>query len=553
MMSAAFIIGSPQQEAIWEFLRTSPQHGLIDAVAGSGKTFTIVEGIVRLGGSVDAVVMAFNKHIATEMVNRLRARGVDGRAQTYNSFGWGACLDALGRGLRLDDKKLPIIVDDLLLRQKLTDRQYRQAFGALQKLARLAKCYLLNWQDEGFRSAASNIIDRHDIDVNGTSSVLVLDLLPEVLRRCLAQRDVLDFDDQCWFPVMLGFSLRRCEMLLIDEAQDTNKMQQELAMLACPEGRIIVVGDRNQAIYGFRGADMNALGDMATRLEATERGCAHLPLTITRRCPKSHVRLAQSLVPQIEAMDDADEGEVEEIYSASPADEVEQAAAKMRPGDLAICRVNKALVPVCYALLRRGVKAQIRGRDIGAGLLLLVERLKADGVPLLLEKLGSYQQREERRIEAAGGSTAKLQALADKCDTLRELCDGARGLKDLRDRIERIFADFEDDGRPRDAVILGTIHRTKGLEAATIFILRPDLLPHPMARQKWEKQQEANLAYVACTRAKYGNGQPGGIVFCGPQPLIYGSPARAFEQAEQTRQEWEEARARTRTMRAGIV
>ena len=68
--------------------------------------------------------------------------------------------------------------------------------------------------------------------------------------------------------------------------------------------------------------------------------------------------------------------------------------------------------------------------------------------------------------------------------------------------VEQLFADFETDGRPKQAVVLGTIHKTKGLEAVRVWILRADLLPHPMARKEEDRTQERNCAYIVVTRAK---------------------------------------------------
>ena len=48
--------------------------------------------------------------------------------------------------------------------------------------------------------------------------------------------------------------------------------------------------------------------------------------------------------------------------------------------------------------------------------------------------------------------------------------------------------------------MFSTIHRAKGLEADTVHLVRPDLLPHPMARG-WQVEQETHLRYVAHTRA----------------------------------------------------
>lgn len=50
--------------------------------------------------------------------------------------------------------------------------------------------------------------------------------------------------------------------------------------------------------------------------------------------------------------------------------------------------------------------------------------------------------------------------------------------------------------------MLSTIHKAKGLEAERVFILKPDLMPHPKAKRGWEIDQENNLRYVAITRSK---------------------------------------------------
>jgi len=63
--------------------------------------------------------------------------------------------------------------------------------------------------------------------------------------------------------------------------------------------------------------------------------------------------------------------------------------------------------------------------------------------------------------------------------------------------IEQIFSDNGKAG-----VKLSSVHRAKGLEANVVWILCPDLMPHPKAEQPWEQEQEMNLKYVAITRAK---------------------------------------------------
>jgi ATP-dependent exoDNAse (exonuclease V) beta subunit len=59
--------------------------------------------------------------------------------------------------------------------------------------------------------------------------------------------------------------------------------------------------------------------------------------------------------------------------------------------------------------------------------------------------------------------------------------------------------DAKDDG---DSIILSSVHSCKGLEAETVYILRPELMPHPKATRPEDTEQENNIRYVALTRSK---------------------------------------------------
>lgn len=67
-----------------------------------------------------------------------------------------------------------------------------------------------------------------------------------------------------------------------------------------------------------------------------------------------------------------------------------------------------------------------------------------------------------------------------------------------RGRAESMFSDLDD----RNAVVLSSVHRAKGLEADTVVILRPDLLPGPWAETPQDVRQERNCLYVAATRSR---------------------------------------------------
>jgi DNA helicase II / ATP-dependent DNA helicase PcrA len=320
-------------------------------------------------------------------------------------------------------------------------------------------------------------------------------------------------------------------------------------------GRIIVFGDEKQSIHGFRGADIHAFDNFRQMLQSRTNGCKSFPLSTCRRCPRSHIRLAQALVPDIrwcvKERDgiDAPEGE---IYQLSQGAAIEM----MQAGDLGVSRVNKVLIPVCYTLIRAKKKAIIRGRDIGKGLLGLINKLRPKSIEDLLLKLRRYAQRETRKLLVVEGLLAredsfdtdfdylavahksvdektlkktaqKFQNVVDKVGCIEALTDGVDDLPTLRQNIEKIFAEFDDNGRPIDAIVLGTVHRTKGLESHNVFVIDPENFPHKLARRPWEIEQEQNLAYVAATRSKFqlddkgGVLQPGRLVFMGSCPAVY--------------------------------
>lgn len=260
----------------------------------------------------------------------------------------------------------------------------------------------------------------------------------------------------------------------------------------------------HNSIYGFRGSDHKSMSRIREGLSRDYRGVIELPLTITRRCPKSHVRLAQRIVPSIEALPDAPEGVIRHVSTRESVEE-------MAPGDLVVCRVNAELVGTAYKLLKRGVRAVVRGRDIGKGLDKLIERsikreqlCGQDGVEQLIMTAGDITGEDVTRFRAIPQGKGNIRAALaeDKYECLTTLSSDVKTVAEMQGVIKRLFADFNDDGKPNESVVLGTVHRTKGLESERVWVLRPELMPHPMARQEWERDQEYNLAYVCVTRSK---------------------------------------------------
>ncbi len=252
----------------------------------------------------------------------------------------------------------------------------------------------------------------------------------------------------------------------------------------------------HNSIYAFKGADPDSMEKLTKALGADER-----PLSICYRCPKKVIAAAQGIVPEIEAAPNAPEGEVTFI-------DHENLFEHTKPGDYVLCRTTTPLISQCLAAIATGKKANVLGRDIGMSLIKLIDKIGGKGVDKLsikgfIGKLDAWLKKEIKRLEDQDKEHL-IQGLQDKYDSLMAMtgAEGAETAKDVKDKINEVFSNSSP------GIMFSTIHKAKGLEAPNIFIMRPDLLPHPSAVKAAEQgdpgamKQEANLEYVAITRTQ---------------------------------------------------
>ncbi|NBT33657.1 MAG: ATP-dependent helicase, partial [Rhodobacteraceae bacterium] len=235
-------------------------------------------------------------------------------------------------------------------------------------------------------------------------------------------------------------------------------------------------------------ADAEALPNLIRSLNATV-----LPLSVTWRCPAAVVRAAQQYVPDIMAADGAPEGEV--VRNGSLPEDI-------GTGDAILCRNTAPLIDLAYRLIRQGLAAKVEGRAIGDGLKALVNRWKVSDTATLLVRLDGYADREIQKAMAKDDE-AKAEEVADRVETLRHIVaavnyGGSHAVSAVIDHIDDLFADDASN-----AIILATYHRSKGREWNRVYLFEhATRCPSKAAKQQWQKDQEANLAYVAITRAK---------------------------------------------------
>jgi len=487
---------SPQQQDIFTWFKTGPQNLVVRARAGTGKTTTILEAI-NYAPEQRILLAAFNKRIAEELTTKLRNPRAE--AKTLHSVGFrfvreqwpGVKVDG-DRGFRLakqgwamwvktvkkDTRPLEVI-------QENAPRDHNPLFALIARLASIGK-------NVGVHTAAGLedvAYEYNTVPENGLSDTYtvanVAQCAAEAILLAKDRDGSIDFDDMIFLPLVHGWLRPVYQLTVVDEAQDMNSTQLSMAM-QITRGRIAVVGDDRQAIYGFRGADSNAIDRLKTELQAGE-----LPLTITYRCPQAVVAEAAKLVPDYTAAPEAPAGTLRKSTEDKMMDE---AAA----GDFILSRINAPLARVCLGLLRAGKAARIEGRDIAKTLITLIRKQRTDSIPECLGRLQVWADRETAKLTATGkpSAQARIDFIQDQVETLTALSDGLADVPELITRIETMFADA---AASQAVIVCSSVHRAKGLEANRVFILAETLY---CGGRRLEEPEEANIHYVALTRAK---------------------------------------------------
>ena len=491
---------SDYQLDIFDAVEHGDDNIAINAVAGSGKTTTIVAACKRLNASErDVIFLAFNKLIVEELKGKLKNYAY---VSTLHSFGF-SILKRLynqpkyGMYIKVDDWKYQKYVKDnaFSLSNIITpDTDAAKVFGFacnVDKLYTLARINLIEYNENDL-SQLRNLCDEHNLLTLFDEVEVCNELLKTAYRM---PRDwTIDFTDMIVLPLFHKDMIPTYKYVFIDECQDLSRAQRELMLCAAKNGRFIAVGDRNQAINGFAGADCSSFDKIADQPNTIE-----LPLSVNYRCGVNMVRLAQEIVPQIKAHKGAIDGEVFHVKQLSKD--------LFKKNDMVLCRTSAPLVGLCMKLIESGVTAVVKGKDIGQDLKNLIENANTRDIKTLLAYLEEEKQKciniikEQRKCDDSTAKNAtKYLNLEDRCKCIENIC--MYSIKDttqLKSYINRIFSDENIE----NAVVLSTAHKSKGLEANRVMILLPNKLPlkYPN-QQRWQEIQEMNLKYVALTRAR---------------------------------------------------
>ena len=259
---------SPLQAAIFEALHAPETNILIQAVAGSGKTTTLIEGLRHAPGT--ALFMAFNKSIAED----IRGKAPKGDVKTLNALGHRLWMQNLPAS-KLDFDKLRNIVKSIMPADEFREWGYhvQRMVGGLKNSAfDIENTTNPVEAHEMVKEAAENS-DSIPVGKENDAAIYALD----AFYKSRAHTLTFDFDDQLYFPLYQQWEFPRYDNVFIDECQDLSPVQHlMLEEFRRGGSRVVAVGDRHQAIYGFRGADVRSMDNLKTRF-----GMLELPLSIS--------------------------------------------------------------------------------------------------------------------------------------------------------------------------------------------------------------------------------------------------------------------------------
>lgn len=486
----AKITFSDEQLAVFEEVRTGDGNIVVEALAGTGKTFTVVHALPLFRGERGAYVV-FNAKNRAEAKQKVTDPRVD--VHSHNSFGFmfvrQVWPDARPAG-RDEDIEF--------------ERAERAVGEDTAQEVKVAVCRLVRFLKNTFveptQAQAEETARERDIEAagfedeanGGWNAAKLAKAALRVLELSLEQEPDgrISFDDQVWLAVRKGWVRAWYDFLVVDETQDMNSVQLEMVRRAVrPGGRVMIVGDQNQCIYAFRGAEMDGMERMTAELKARVLG-----LTESRRCGQAVAREAQSLVPRFHAHPSNPEGSV---GAAAEARLPELA----RPGDAVISRKNAPLMALCLKLLKQGTPARIQGRDVGKALAAVVRKLRAKSVPDFLRRLEAWAAKQRARCKGLKSEKEKLEEIRDTRETLEAVAEGCSGVGEIAARLERLFSDEGD----RPQVVLSSVHKAKGLEWDRVFLIRSTFQAprrQPGAPDPRQEREERNIRYVAITRAR---------------------------------------------------
>ncbi len=497
----------------------SALHGpvAIIAAAGSGKTRTVSHRIaygIQTGAYAANRVFAlsYTNRAVAELRSRLRSLGArDVAVRTFHSaalaqlqFFWPQLTDSFAP--KLVTNKAPLIQEVL---EQMSIQPTAQMKAGLQ-----AEVELIRYSMQS--------VEAHVAKAEGQLSLgpeQFVDFFQgfEALKQ---KRKIIDWEDALLLcvgllrdqPRMLAHVQQQYRFFTVDEYQDISVLQQSLLETWLGDRQeLCVVGDPRQTIYTFAGARSDFLTDFSSRYESAKvfelnrnyRSSQEIVALANRVSPDAPIAAVRkvSSKPSFQSFKTASV-EADEVVSSITA---LLGSGSQKVQIAVLSRTNSQLAPIETALREAGIDYQLRGAgrffkrpEVVQGMSAIRALQASDNTePLFIEVSKIITSLGWTSV---GSKNEKWAALNWFIEVLEET--ETESLDEyLRELDERERSGHEP---LRDAVMLATVHGTKGLEFESVFLIgmNQGFFPIGYAKTPQELAEERRLFYVAITRAK---------------------------------------------------
>lgn len=467
---------SEYQADIYRAFKYEDCNILVGAVAGSGKTSTLIELLKMATGQV--TFLAFNKAIVTELEKKVPKHV---NVMTMHSMGIRAILRKHGK-LKINGSKSYKFIKSNIEEKgkwKVDKKEQSVIYHTLTRMIDIYRLTLCESKEDLKASA-----DKVGIEYKKKYLDFAMDVIYQLERYNKSPKEI-DFTDMIYLPATdSSYYMPASDLWMVDECQDLSPCQHLLFKRARRKSRFIAVGDPKQAIYGFAGADSNSFSKFSNYSNTKQ-----MPLSICYRCPQKVVMHANKVYDIMESPEWMQMGEV---YNGDYMD--------AKDGDMIVCRNVNPLIDVFFKLIQKGVKCFIKGKDIGENLIRLIKPYESRSLEDMLAGFQNDLQALEGELITSGITKPRIHpryvGLQEKVGAIQIISFTYDTPRRLINALEVMFSD-EGTG-----VSLSSIHKAKGLEAKNVFLLNKHLIPSQYAKSKEQLTQEKNLLYVAITRSK---------------------------------------------------
>ena len=469
----------------YNFVTDPEQSVFCNALAGTGKSFCL-QMRIRYGldqgwfENKKVLLLCFNSEIEREW----RALGLPITTSTSHAMGRKLLAEMLGVYPELDNDKY-FDNYNLLVKEAIS-------------LSNIRKHTLFNNHDKQTllrKIEEQLLLDQFDPILLSKSSLKIYNAWRKGLNSLAT---MINFDDMLYGAFELIAKDKKYkskirtqfDYVMIDEYQDFSKFQCKLVELLEP-GNINMIGDWNQAIFGWCGSDYKLGLQLAAKFE-----CKEFALTQSRRCPKVIAKYASKYVPEFKAHNSNRQGSI--CFEDGP----DIKGFLHDRSTVIISRSNAPLFNIALTCLEKNIDFQFRNIDRVVTPIINFIRSRTKSNTSLRSANFVFQSYKDARtgvlkrheLNMTNEEVDKFDIVLGLTDpensryrTIGALIEGLRSLKEKKNGIE-----------------FTSIHQSKGREWQNVVCLDHDILEKTIEKDGkiCPESEPMNLAFVSTTRSK---------------------------------------------------